>query len=289
MTNKVVLRTIEEFMQGYVPVYQPVYPLFLGKSQAYDEQTGEITFKRVDTVGDIRTKHITPKDTEIKQVAAMEKSKIFKKYFLAIQFTQSNLQDPRGIEDVIAQVLDEEQKHADDLLLLGEGTSNSTMINNGLFWSSDPNYNLQGSLQIAKGANLDHLQDLHAQVIAAKLLCDATAGRKTVIFYGSTMLTKTGGIYLNSSQSFKDVLTKSLGNNYDIVELPSAVTPSGTNGFMIANYDQLKLHYTTLPKLMNQGVNEEKLYSWHNFVNGSMMLEVLASNGVYRQPTTFES
>jgi hypothetical protein len=289
MTNKVVLRSIEEFMAGYQPIYQPVYPLFLGKSQSYDEQTGVLTFKRIDTVGDIRAKHITPKDTEIKQVAAMEKSKTFKKYFLAKQFTQSALQDPRGIEDVVAQVLDEHQKQADDLLLLGEGTSNSTMINNGLYWSGDSNYSLQNSIQIAKGTNADHLQDLHAQVVAAKLTCDAVSGRKVVIFYGSTMLAKVSGIYLNSSQPFKKVLADALGPNYSIVELPSAVTPSGANGFIIANYDQCKLHYTSMPKLMAQGVNDEKMYSWHNFLMGSMMLEVLASGAIYRQPTTFEA
>ena len=73
-TNHIALRSIEEFMSGYTPVYQPIYPLFLGKSQAYSEQAGKIDFKRVSTVGDIRAKHITPKDTEIQQIAATEAS-----------------------------------------------------------------------------------------------------------------------------------------------------------------------------------------------------------------------
>ncbi len=289
MTNKIVLRTVEEFMSGYVPIYQPVYPLFLSKAQSYSEEVGKIDFKRVDTVGDIRAKHVTPKDTEIKQIAARESSKTFKKYFLANQFTQSAIQDPRGLEDVVAQVLDEHQKQADDLLLLGEGTSNSTMINNGLYHSADANYSLQNSIQIAKGTATDHLQDLHAQVVAAALVCNAVAGRKVVIFYGSTMLSKVNGVYANSSMPWKEVLAKVLGANYSVVELPAAVTPSAANGFIIANVDQVKLHYTLLPQLKAQGVNEEKMYSWHNFMMGSMMLEVLASLGIYRQPTTFEA
>lgn len=289
MTNKIVLRTIEEFMAGYVPVYQPLYPLFMGKAQSYSEETGKIDFKRVEAVGDIRLKHITPKDTEIKQVAAKESSKTFKKYFLAKQFVQSSLQDPRGIEDVVAQVLDENQKLADDLLLLGEGTSASTMVNNGLFWSADSNYSLQSSIQIAKGTNADHLQDLHAQVVAASLLVDVVAGRKVIIFYGSTMLSKVTGVYTASTQPWRKVLADVLGPNYSIVLLPSDVTPSGANGFMIVNLDQVKLHYTVMPQLKAQGVNEEKMYSWHNFLMGSMMLEVLASKAVYRQPTTFEA
>ncbi len=287
MTNKIVLRTVEEFMTGYQPVYNPIYPLFLGKAQSYSEEVGKIDFKRVDTVGDIRAKHITPKDTEIKQIAARESSKTFKKYFLANQFTQSALQDPRGLEDVVAQVLDEHQKQADDLLLLGEGTSAGTVINDGLFWNNQANYDLEGSIAIAAGADSDHLKDLHAKVVAACLVTDAVAGRKVIIFYGSTMLAKITGVYSGSSAPWKDVLSKVLPPGFSSAMLPAAVTPSGTNGFIIANLDQVKLHYTALPSLKAQGVNDEKMYSWHNFMMGSMMLEVLANQAVYRQPTTF--
>jgi hypothetical protein len=289
MTNLVQLRSIQEFMADYVPVYQPIHPLFLGKSQAYAEQVGEITFKRLTTVGDIRAKHVTPKDTEMKQIAANDSGKTLKKYFLANQFQVSALQDQSQVEDVVKQTLDEHQKQADDLLMLGEGTSTSTMLNNGLYWSNDPNYSLQNSIQIAKGTNADHLQDLHAQVSAASLICDVIAGRKVIIFYGSTMLGKVRGVYATSSAPFKAVLAQVLGPNYGIVELPAAVTPSGANGFLIANYDQVKLHYTVLPQVKGQGVNAEKMYVWTNFLMGSMMLEVLASGAIYRQPTTFEA
>lgn len=287
MTNKIVLRTVEEFMADYQPVYQPLYPLFLGKSQAYSEEAGKIDFKRVDTVGDIRLKHITPKDSEIKQIMAKESSKSFKKYFLAKQFVQSNLQDQRGNEDVIAQVLDENQKLADDLLLLGEGTSASTMINNGLFWSDDTNYILESSAEV-DNANA-WLTDLHAKVVTAKIKADVVAGRKAIIFYGETLMPKLNGLYAASAQPFKSSLQAVLGGNYSIVELPADVTPSGTNGFIVVNLDQVKLHYTVMPQLKAQGVNEEKMYTWHNFLMGSMMLEVLASKAIIRQPLTFEA
>ena len=103
------------------------------------------------------------------------------------------------------------------------------------------------------------------------------------------MLSKLNGVYIGSSRPFKEVLQAVLGPNYSIVEMPSAVTPSGANGFVIANLDQVKLHHVGLPRLVAQGVNDEKMYSWHNFMMGSMMLEVLASLGIYRQPTTFEA
>ncbi len=110
-----------------------------------------------------------------------------------------------------------------------------------------------------------------------------------MIFYGSTMMPKVNGLYAASSMPFKTALAQVLGASYSIAELPSDVTPSGANGWMIVNLDQVKLHYTSLPQLKAQGVNDEKMYSWHNFVFGSMMLEVLASKAIIRQPVTFEA
>lgn len=287
MTNKLALRDVDELMADYVPTYQPFYPLFLGKAVSYSDEVGKITFKRLEAMGDIRAKHITPKDTEIREIAVAEKTKVFKKYFLANRYVQSQLQDSSQNEDVVKQVLDEAQKYQDDLFLLGEGTSASTMINNGLFWSNDANYLLNNSIEIAKASDGTHLVDLHAQVITQCLVADLAAGRKVVVFYGSTMLPKVNGLYLASSSPFKQSLQAVLGANYSIAQLPADVTPSGTNGFMIANYDQVKLHHTALPALKAQGVNDEGMYSWHNFLQGSMMLEVLAYRGIIRQPTTF--
>lgn len=286
-TGKISLRTVEEFMADYVPVYQPVYPLFMGKSQAYSEEVGTVDFKRVNTVGDIRARHITPKDTEIKQIAVNEAKKTLKKYFLANQFVISNLQDKRGLEDIVAQVLDEHQKQMDDLFLLGEGSSNSTMINNGLFWSNDSNYDLKSSAEVAAGTASDHLKDMHTKIMASVSEADDVAGRKILMVYGSTATSKFDSLYANTDAPFKRVLGEVLGANYSLVKMPSAVTPNSANGWIVANLDQVKLHYTALPSLKAQGVNEEKMYTWHNFLMGSCMLEVLAQKAVIRQPVTF--
>ena len=40
-TNKLVLKSVDQFMADYVPTYQPIYPLFLGKSQQYAEEVGQ--------------------------------------------------------------------------------------------------------------------------------------------------------------------------------------------------------------------------------------------------------
>lgn len=283
-TNKIVLRSTDEVMADYVPTYQPFWQTLLGKSKAYPEVVGKLNFKRLEAVGSIRNQGYNPKDSHIHQISAVEKSKTFKKYFLASQFVQSTLQDREQNEDVVKQVLDENNKLMDDLVLLGEGTSASTMINNGLFWSADPNYLLESSSELASSGG--HLPALHASVIAEKLKADSVAGRKIIVFYGSTMLAKACGIY-DSSVTFKSALQAAMGGNYSIAELPSEVTPSGANGFMILNLDQILLHYTTFPKLADQGVDGRAMEVWHNFIMGSAMVEVLAYKGIIRQPHTF--
>lgn len=284
-TNKLVLRSTDEVMADYQPTYQPFWPILIGKSQSYPEEVGKLNFKRLEAVGNIRNQHYNPKDTHIHQISVVEKQKTFKKYFLASQFVQSTMQDRSQNEDVVKQVLDENNKLMDDLVLLGEGTSASDVVNNGLFWSADANYLLESSTELASTDG--HLPALHASVVGEKIKADVVAGQKVVVFYGSTMLSKVCGIYATSSTPFKAALQAAVGGNYSLAELPAEVTPSGANGFMILTLDQIKLHYTTPPKLSAQGVDERNMEVWHNFLMGSAMVEVLAYKGIIRQPHTF--
>ena len=288
-TNKVVLRTVEQFMSDYVPIYQPLYPLFLSKSQKYDALAAKRDFRRVQTVGDIRAKHITPKDTEMRQVSIMEGKKTFKAYFLANQFTISDFQDQQGVEEVVAQVLDEHQIQADELFLLGEGTSDSTMINNGLFWSGDANYTLETSTEVKKDGNDNYLADFHTKVMVTAQKANQVAGRKVIVFYGSNILPLFNGVFPTAVVPFKTTLQAVLGSDYTLKAMPEACTPSSSHGWLIANLDQTKTHYTVLPQLLDRGVNDEKMYAWFNFRMGSMMLEVLANNAVIRQPATLQA
>lgn len=286
-TNKVMLRSVEQFMADYKPIYTPLYSALLGNSQAYSEEAGKVSFNRLEAVGDLRAKHITPKDTVIEQIAAVEKSKVFKKYFLGKQFIQSALQDNSRTEQVIAQVLNEHQKHMDDLVLLGEGSSDSTMINNGLFWSADPNYTLESSVDYGD-VSADPLVDLHKQMMVSMQKAKQIDGEKLVIVYGATLLPYFNGVYAASSIPFKSVLAGALeGDGFAFAEMPSDVTPSSTNGWIVVTLPQVKLHYTALPKLAAQGVNEEKMYSWHNFLMGSCMVDALCEDAIIRQPAAY--
>lgn len=288
-TNKIALRTVEEYMGDYSPVYKPIYPLFLPKSQKYAPEVGKTDFRRITAVSDLRTKPITPKDTEIRQIAVMEGKKTFKKYFLANQYVHSDLQDRQGVEEVVSQVLDEHHIQADEMLLKGDSPtgSGSDVLNNGLFYSGDANYTLETSTEIQNDNNW--LTDFHTKVMVSAAKADQVSGRKLIIFYGTGLLPLFNSVYSSAVKPFKSVLTEILGSNFSFVQLPSSPTPSSTNGWIIVNLDQVKLHYTVLPQLLAQGHNEEKLYYWHNFLMGSMMLEVLAKDAIIRQPATIEA
>lgn len=284
-TNKLVLREVDQVMNDYKPTYIPFYTSLLGNAVAYPEIVGKLNFKRLEAVGNFRMQEYNVKDTHIHQIGAAEKIKTFVKAFFAAQFVQSTLQDREQNESVVGQILDENNKLMDDLVLLGQGSAANNVVNNGLFWSGDSNYLLESSTELASTGG--HLPALHASVVAEKLKADVLSGQKVVVFYGSTMLSKVCGLYAESSVPFKDALQKALGNNYSLAELPSEVTPSGANGFMILTMDQIKLHYTTLPKLAAQGVDERNMEVWHNFLMGTAMVEVLAYKGIIRQPHTF--
>jgi hypothetical protein len=281
-TNKIALRTVEEVMADYQPTYQPVYPLFMGNSQAFAPDVGQLNFTRVETIGDIRAKHMTPKDTIIAQVAAKTGTKSFKKYFFANQFVLSQWQDRQGVEDVFAQVLDEHQKQMDDLVLKGEGTQNSDVVNNGLFFSLDPNHTTETSAAIASSGRL---LDFHSKVVTNATKADTVRGRKAVVFYGTNILPLYNSLYDNGLP-WKKALQDVLGANYSLMSLPAEVTPSSNHGWMIVNLDQIKLNYTLLPGIQGQGVDERNMEVWANFAMGSTMVEVLALNGVIRQPAT---
>ncbi len=287
-TNNIVLKTPDQFMAGYTPVYTPIFGLLMTRAVQYAVEVGEVGLRRVETVGDIRAGRIGPKDTEIKQIAVGEGKKYFKKYFMGSQFILSQFQDSQGIDDVTAQVLDEHNKQFDELVLMGEGTTVGTQINNGLYLSSDNNYVLESSAEVASGGNDARLLSLHTSVMTNVDKANRVAGRKVLIFYGSTIVPLVNGLYA-SGKPFRTALQEALGGEYAVMTLPTDTSLASGAGWMIVNLDQIKFHHTALPQLQKRGINDEKGYAWSNFLMGSSMTEVLAQGGIIRQPATLAS
>lgn len=287
MTNKIVLPTADEFISGFKPTYVPLLPLFMSKAKIYSIEEGTLNFKRVDAVGDLRSKIFGSKDTEIHQITAKDSKKSYKKYFFASQFVQSNLQSTEGYSDVVAQVLNEHNKQADELFLTGEGTANNNVVNNGLFFSGDANFLEKASYEVKKDTNGDHLADLYQKMVSITEEANVVDGQKMILVYGSAMIAKYNSLFVETKNPFSEVLGKGLPG-VSINKIPASVTPAG-NGFIVINMDQIMLHITTLPIVKKNGINEEKEYAWTNFLMGSTMLEVLAASGVIKQPVTFEA
>lgn len=281
MTNKIITRTTEEFMSGYTPGYAPIMSLFLNGAVQHKEEVGTADFKRIELVGDIRNKVVTPKDTVMHMLNAKEGGKSFKKYFLGSKFVQSNLQDPRGLDDVKAQALDEHNKQNDEMFLTGDSG-----VNNGLYTSSDANYVVNSSYEV-DNAN-SHLTDLYAKITSVIEDANNIQGKKMVMLYGSTVLPKYNGLFSNTSRGFLSVIREAFPE-VDFIKMPSEVTPSNANGFMVINMQKIKVHYITLPKVLASGVNDEGNYSWTNFVMASSMVDVQSYGGIIRQPLTLEA
>ncbi len=280
-TGKVILRSAEQFMSDYTPVYSSILSLILGmaKNQEYAAEAGEISFKRAEAVGDIRMKRITPKDSEIKQIAVGESKKTFKKYFYGNQYRQSVYQSREGNEDVVKQVLEENQKLSDELLAFGDGTASNNVLNNGLYFSADPNYTTEASA-VALATN----DAFYSKLLENAEKANKVPGRKVVFFYGDARkLSKK--LFTAQPVSLLKVLKDALPD-YTFIDLPDTMAPTGQHGWIIVNMDQIKVNYTVLPKLDKQGVNDELNYTWANFAMGSLMLEVLTKDGVIRQPAT---
>lgn len=284
MTNKIVLPTAEEFMGGYIPTYAAIYGVFLGNSFGHNVEVGQANFKEMTTVGDIRAKRITPKDNVIKQVNAKEDVFSFKKYFFANQYLTSSLQGSEGAADVAAMVLDEHHVQADDLLLNGDGTSSADILNDGLLISKSSKYVLESQATVALS---DQLHKFFTAIMTTAAKANNISGQKVLFLYGTKTKALYNSLFPNSDQPVKEVLMKSLGANYAIVEIPDAPQSNKATideGWVIANLTQTKLHYVKLPSLFSQGVNDEKMHIWMNFLMGSMALELKASGAIIHQP-----
>lgn len=247
-------------------------------------EVGQANFKEITTVGDIRAKRVTPKDTVMKQVNAKEDVFSFKKYFFANQYVTSQLQNAEGAADVAAMVLDEHHVHADDLLLNGDGTSTSDILNDGLLINKSSKYVLESDATVAFS---DQLHKFFTAIMTTAAKANNISGQKVLFIYGTKTKALYNSLFPNSDQPVKEVLAKSLGPNYAIVEIPDAPQSQAANfdeGWVIANLTQTKLHYVKLPSLFSQGVNDEKMHVWMNFLMGSMALELKAQGAIIHQP-----
>jgi len=288
MTNKIELKTTEQYMEDFRPSYAPLMPAFIGNSTVHDAEVGSVEYKRVKTVGDIRSRVINVQDSEIKQLSIAMGKKKFSKFFLGSQFQNSELQSSQGVQQAIAKFLDEHNRQSDEMFLTGMGTDDATVKNNGLLFSQDENYTKRPSAEVQRDANNNWLTDLYTKVKDTIDEAQDLDGRILLLFYGERAIQEHNKLFVETKTS----LIKTLRDAYSDVsfgKIPKRITPAGQSGVLAVNLDQVMLNYTILPELRNQGINEEKMYFWANFLMGSSMLDVQNQGGVVRQPLTWQA
>ena len=89
-----------------------------------------------------------------------------------------------------------------------------------------------------------------------------------------------GGEFEAAGQIYKNVKSAYQSAKQKTREAYKGLAPERISGFYIRD--------SVIPEIKNQGQNEEKLYTWTNFLMGSSMLDVLAKGAVIHQPLTFE-
>ncbi len=284
-TNLIISQTSQEFLAGYTPVYSPIYPLFTQGGQQYAMQAAERTLRRAVALGDIRTKRVTPKDTEVKHFNAGPVDKTFKAYMNVVRFTHSIFQDSQGVPDILAQALEEHQKAQDELLYFGDGASDGAQINNGLYYSSDANYVKEGSSSLAASNQLL----LFHQAVVSEARAVSVGGQRAIIFYGDTCLARLDSLHEDGGGAVVAGLEVVLGNEFDLIRSPKGLTPDGENGILVVNFAQIKTHYVTEPVILDQDTDRKNMEAWANFVQGSMMVDVAAYGGIRKLPLVFLS
>lgn len=288
MTNLVKLKSVDQFLADFTPSYIPLVGLFLARGKQYTIEEGKLNFKRIEAIGDLEAKHFGAKDTEMHLIHAKEGSKVYSKYFFAAKYIQSALQSQEGVDSLKGQVLDIHNKQADRLFLTGEGTDNDTVKNNGLFFSKDPNFSAIASYEVEKDSAGNHLSDLYEKVMEIYERANVVEGEKMILFYGVNTLKKLNGLFTETKTSLSKTLRDALPG-VAINKIPVAVTPANAEGFLVVNMSQIDLHYTTLPIVRGEGVNEENEYVWTNFLLGSFMVDVKAADGICKQDVTYEA
>lgn len=286
-TNLIISQTSLEFLSGYTPVYSPIYPLFTSggptQSQQYALEACERTIRRAVALGDIRTKRYSPKDTEVKHFNAGSADKVFKAYMNVVRFTHSVFQDATGVPDILSQALEEHQKAQDELLFFGDGATDGTQINNGLYFSSDVNYVKESSSSLAASGQLLAFH----QTVVSEARAVNVGGKRSILFYGDSCLAALDSIHDFGGGAVVATLEDVLGNEFDFIRSPKGLTPSGDNGILIINHAQVKTNYVTEPVIMDQDTDRKEMQAWANFVQGSMMVDVTAPGGIRKLPLVF--
>lgn len=277
---------------SWTPNYPAIYNLFLGpNSNAVNETTKDdieqasVSFKTVETLGEVAAKPISEQSTEISRFKTGSKTKSYLKYLNGIAWKRKGLRATyENFASISNQALNKILMQEDKEFLTGLD-ANGNQTNNGLFISNDPDY-VEEKVSGATPTSLTSIKNTLDKDL--ELIRKEVVGVKYIFAWG-TMKDSLGGFPTEQSiRTTQDIIESSIPdvrfiNPISDISAGASSSDIGVGGYLIVTPSAVRLHHGLLTKILSLGYNEEEMRIWLNIGYNSKSLEVLAKMGIYKK------
>lgn len=282
------LRPSKETVE-YMSKVQLNYTPFLGifsKRREHTAELGKVTFKSQE-MKNIGKGKLTSAITEKEVITIGESSKTFNKAFFGATFKESELKTQSDRQSMHNRVINAYAKDLDKRFINSDG-------NNGLFGSEDANKITRASVQLVGGT--DNLAKAQALITAVSNMIaqsnDTTASESLVIGMFGDKLQAYSRLLIDTGETILSLVKKAIRETYNMevtfIPVNNATLGTGSkDALMLMAMDMVELNFTSMPKIKNQGDNEEKGYYWANYIVGTAMLDAQEYGALIEQEFTF--
>ncbi|MDR2426830.1 MAG: hypothetical protein LBD46_06620 [Endomicrobium sp.] len=280
---------IIEINNAFTPQYRPFYML-LKAGKVYNEKPGAITFKERGILGDKKAADVLAQDTEIKHIAVGEKpEKKYLKILKGAEYAVSTFQDNSNAQKVDNEILDEYNKQLDSEAFTGEGTSNATVKNNGLFYSKDPDFVDKGAAAAFPTTFAD--RKAFIKNLAKESADGSGGGLKRIVLLGSKLPAIFGDVIGSGTATFADLLMSGRLSGEPPIEVvvpPAEIntTLGNVDAILVIDYENVLLNHGLLPQVYQRGTEARKNLTWTQYFFNSVMIEVAKKAALIKQLLT---
>ena len=287
---------IRRLNDSWVENYPAVYRLFMNQNAVNESsETGDdleqanITFKTVETLGEVSAAPISEQSTEMNRFKVGFATKNYLKYASGISWKKKGLKPTyANFNSISNQALNRILAQEDNEFITGKNGYGAT-VNNGLFLSQDPDYVTETAQASSYVGTLSSLNiEFQNQL---DRINKVTSGPKYIFAWGNVADSLKEFPTEQSLSIKRDILSNTLDGATFIRPLAdftagASAAEKGLGGYLIVTPSAVRLHYTFTTKIINLGYNEENLHIYLNIGYGSKGLEVLNKMGIYKKVYT---
>lgn len=278
-TNKPILRTAEEFAEGYSPVYPAIYPAFMSGSHSklYPRIEGTQTIKGVEAIGDMVAKKYSSKDTLIHQLHGKSKVFAFDSNFYLAEYKTSITQSTEGDAALVQEFIDNQNVVLDQLLLYGDES------NQGLYTNNSSDYVTESAISSLSSTDPNAF---FQAIMASAEEADKLSGAKVLMLYGAkTRKLWRAGLFSTGQASIQENLMRALGSEYTPMLMPAQTSPANQEGWLIINLNKVTVHNHGAPWL-ESGEDLPRRVRYTHFLVGSVGVELKQYGAILKQAVT---